>query len=92
MSHTAEQIIEIIEEGIDNYDGEVQIEMLVAKSLIEHGLTVAGCEDDEYALSEYVHDGMPGMPMLNWIPLRELAAGIADHINNNDGGFIAVEV
>lgn len=92
MNHTAEQIVKIIEEGIDNYDGEVQIEMLVAKSLIEHGLTVAGCEDDEYALSEYVHDGMPFDPSGLNFTTRRVAERIADHINNNDGGFIAVEV
>jgi len=84
---------EIIAAGIENYDGpETTVEECVARALIEAGLTVADCEDDSYALSEYVYDGMPAMPGLNYISTANLAARIHDHITNNDGGFIAVEV
>jgi hypothetical protein len=97
-----EQIIKIIAEGFENFDGAPDysdgyctdsLERRGAVALIEAGLTVAGCEDDEYALSEYVADGlpMPG-PATDYLSNTRLAERVVNHINKNDGGFVALSL
>lgn len=90
---TAEQITEALADGIDNYDGEGRTGLPVADALLGIDVTVADCQDDRHLLADYVEDGMPRNPGIELrMSTREIAHGIYNHINNNDGGFIAVEV
>lgn len=90
---TTEQIIEIIERGIDNYDGPGStVEGCVGAALVEAGITVADCEDDDYAVSEYVYDAMPFDPSGLTFSNRRLAERIAANIITNDGGFVALSL